>query len=193
MADTFGLSFSPTSQDTASKPFNAQTPTQDAIRLLSLRIPRVVGAGAPISGALLNAPGSAGMPAGMSIGSTPGTPQLSLEDILRKLFGQMMGTGTQPPSAAPSVPGVFNGPLPTPDIKGPAYTPPSGNFNGALPTPDVRGPSAAPQAPTQGPPVPRITPGSGTGHMAPAMPSAPQAAPVMPDLGYQDFSHDLFG
>lgn len=87
------------------------TPIQQAIRVLSLRVPKVAGAAAPVAQSLMAAPGGAAL-GGMNLGAlgpaggasasqapsaspisgpSPAQPtqgaSLGLEDILRKLFG----------------------------------------------------------------------------------------------------------
>lgn len=92
MNDPLGLSFSlfgdnnngPTSGQ--SRGGSAPTP-QDAIRVLSFRPPRTVGAASPVAGPLLNAPGGAAF----------GGSGMDLEQLLAMLFGQRPGqVGTQP-------------------------------------------------------------------------------------------------
>jgi hypothetical protein len=61
---------------------------QEAIRVLSMRVPRVVGAAPLAPMALLNAPGGGGLPAGL------------LEQLLRKL-GLGTGAGGQAPTIPP--------------------------------------------------------------------------------------------
>ena len=67
MTDEIGISFAPTGQGAAGAQVerSATSPVADAIKVLSLRIPRVVGPGGIAPGALMN-----GMGAG-SAGSTP--------------------------------------------------------------------------------------------------------------------------
>ena len=91
--DPLGISFSPFSQQNQQQ---AQTPgtrsvtPQDAIRILSFRPPRTVGAASPIPGALLNAPGGAAFGGGGQFGAAGG----NLEQLLALLFGQgRMNTG----------------------------------------------------------------------------------------------------
>jgi hypothetical protein len=70
MADDFGLSFSPLQPPAFGGPGsngnnalgnNGPSPVQEAIRILSLRIPRVVGAGALAPLGLLNSLGASGL------------------------------------------------------------------------------------------------------------------------------------
>lgn len=86
MPEPLGLSFSPFN---TAQPQNVQgagqpgaaPSAQDAIRVLSLRLPRVVGAGALAPGPLLNAPGGAAF----------GGSGFNLEQLLQLLFGQRPG------------------------------------------------------------------------------------------------------
>lgn len=94
MPTEMGLSFAPTGnrdQDQANG--SNQTPLQDAIKVLSLRMPSFVGAAqgiSPLAG--MAGGGSAGVP---NIGGVPG----GLEDLLRRLFGG--GGGLQPAGVPP--------------------------------------------------------------------------------------------
>jgi len=82
---SLGISFSPFGDDKGpnADPRGPQVSPQEAIRVLSLRVPRVVGAGSPIPGQLLNAPGGAAFGGGGSMGGGMG-----LEDFLAMIFGQ---------------------------------------------------------------------------------------------------------
>jgi hypothetical protein len=130
MNDQFGISFAPTGQPGqgtggATGP-SESSPVADAIKVLSLRIPRVVGPGGLAPGGLLNGMGGGGMQ-GMS--GVPG----GLEELLRRLFGQggaQTGAGT--PKVTPGVTGPGGSPV------GPLSPPP---------------PAAPPQAPVP-PPAP---------------------------------------
>lgn len=130
--DTFGLSFSPTQQNSNTQNPNNQSPTaggsgspiQDAIKVLSLRIPHITGPGGIAPPGLLNSAGGAGMPQGGAGG---------LEEFLRRLFGGqgIPGMGAAPPPNV--IPGVGGGPgenpLPSPPggfNPSPAPPPPSG-------------------------------------------------------------------
>lgn len=87
----FGISFSPFSDDNSGKqnPRGPQVSPQEAIRVLSLRVPRTVGAGSPIPGQLLNGAGGAAFGGAQTpSGPTPGTPNMGLEELLAMLFGQ---------------------------------------------------------------------------------------------------------
>lgn len=97
-----GLSFQPNAQPSqqnaggdAGPTDRGANPVQDAIRILSLRLPRVVGQ-APTSGALLNGPGMAGLGAGFA-----GNPANFMALLQRFISGQG-GPGT-PAGAIPNV------------------------------------------------------------------------------------------
>ena len=89
MPDDFGLSFAPFGRDNENQP---PSPVQDAVRVLSLRLPTVVGAQGIAPGPLLNSPGLAGLMTG----------DMTPEAFLRRLFG-MSSAGPQGP-VAPTVP-----------------------------------------------------------------------------------------
>lgn len=147
MADDFGLTFVPSNapDKTRGSAPDPNANVQEAIRTLSLHIPKVVGAKAPTSAALLNGQGSQG------IGAPGG---MGLEQILALLFGQArpmagpqspgtadlgaMSFGNPQTSGAPSVPqphvGFINPGEPAP-----------GTFNPGA----VNGGNAAPAAPSK--------------------------------------------
>lgn len=97
MASIPGLTFSPLAQQGGPNgEGNAAPSVQEAIRTLSYKIPRTVGAASPIPQALLSAPGGAGVsrpgsmggaPSAGPMGQAPGAPTLGFEELLRKLFG----------------------------------------------------------------------------------------------------------
>jgi hypothetical protein len=78
------VSFVPTDHNLAENAAS-QTPIQNAIKLLSLRIPQFVGAKSIAPSALLNAAGGAGIP----FQGVPG----GLEEWLRRLFEARTGDG----------------------------------------------------------------------------------------------------
>ena len=125
---TFGTAFAPTNQNqlnqlgsgsggSGSFASSPTTPIQDAIQILRLRIPRVVGASALAPGSLLNAPGSAGVGGdlmaqlqrlfGTGI-SLPGQQQAGVTGLPTNLLAP---TGA-PSNALPGIPTQ----LPTPNI-----------------------------------------------------------------------------
>ena len=89
MTGDFGVQFAPTAQNQLQNQQNGQasTPIQDAIKVLSLRIPQFVGARGVAPNALMQAAGGAGMATG----------GMGLEQWLAQLFGQMGGGGMAPP------------------------------------------------------------------------------------------------
>lgn len=139
MPDPLGISFMPGAQgDQGNNP--QQTPVQQAIQTLSLRIPRVVGAGSLAPGQLLNAPGGAGL------GGNPNSAAL-LEQIRRMLFGggSVPGPGQFHP-ALPHLPGEPGG---TPRVI-PGEPPNAPREVAGPPTPEVPAPVPAPP-PVAGP------------------------------------------
>jgi hypothetical protein len=129
-------------------PSGGQTPIQDAIKVLSLKIPQFVGASPLAPGQLLNGQGSAGFPFS---GGMPG----GLEQFLAQLFGQM-GQNGQPGMAGmnrapmPSiVPGGKIGQTPAPPLEAtqpvsPMNRNPDGNVGGIV-KPGTIQPSGAPR------------------------------------------------
>jgi hypothetical protein len=115
MADApIGISFIPSADQAANGPQqgNLEGDLSQAFKILSLRLPRILGARAPASSTLLNGPGSAGLPNG-------GNPYAA---VIQALLGTKTGTGTVP---APNV--RYNDPpaVGTPVDRGGVYTPPS--------------------------------------------------------------------
>jgi hypothetical protein len=96
---TPGLSFSPTSESPFDqKGQGATNPVQQAIQLLSYRLPQVVGAGAIAPRELLSGGGGQGSALGSQVGSAVA------EQWLRKLFmgsGDLSGPDSQVPTWAP--------------------------------------------------------------------------------------------
>jgi len=150
--DPFGVSFSPVGQGQGgNQAQNAaqQTPVQQAIQTLSLRIPRTVGAGSIAPGQLLNAAGGSGL------GGNPDAASM-LEMIKRMLFGQpgQMGTGPQMPrSPGQPTPGQTNfTPHFTPiEGTGAPAQPPTPPTPAAAPLPGTEGPQGAAGGTTQRP------------------------------------------
>lgn len=112
--DTPGISFSlfDNDENKQGKGANGAVSPQEAIRVLSLHIPKVVGAYSPIPSMLLNAQGSAGL--GSMQGGTMDQPGGSLEEILRRLFGGMQG-----PQMGPGGMGAPAGQMPPAGSGGP--------------------------------------------------------------------------
>ena len=176
----FGLSFLPEDNGMdrnrpQGQPSGAP-PLQQAIKLLSLRLPRVAGANALAPGPLLNAPGGGGL------GAPP------LQALLQRLFGPQSGPMKIPfgqmPGAGGFIPGadgMMSGGASAPMLPAsPPITPGKGTF------------------PPMGPPAPRITPGmrpgEGGGYAGPpprfapepAPPSAPPQPPQLPQNPFAD-------
>lgn len=155
MAD-FGVSFVPGGNgDAGQGPGQEQgqvsgtPPLQQAIRMLSLRLPKFAGPGAIAPGMLLNAPGAMGMPgAGLNQGIPGGgdSNNALLEALMRlaKLHGGGGGGGMG--SAPMGVPGGFV----------PPFAPPMGSVN---PLPKI--------GPGSGAPAPPPLPGEGPAGWAP--------------------------
>lgn len=167
-----GISFSPLNRsDKTARPAGgspgpgaaASTPIQQAIKVLSLRMPRVVGAAATTSPALLNAVGGAGggftYPRPRPVGgmsaegprvmaptagaaASPQAPSLGLEDLLRKLFG----FGAAIPGAASGLSAPMT---PTPSgLAGPTTLNPSApppRIQVGLEVPGMQGPLVIPR------------------------------------------------
>jgi hypothetical protein len=129
-----GQSFAPLGNDDplreSQAPGGAISPVQEAIKLLSLRLPRYVGQGSPIPQGLLSSPGMAGLQGGMpGMAGQQGNP--IAEMLMRMISGGFGGSGsqmTQPFGAPPPkvVPGVNEGePAPGSFSPGSAPLPPA--------------------------------------------------------------------
>jgi hypothetical protein len=167
MADQFGLSFVPDGQTDPTKKKVGEggvTPTQQAIQLLSLRLPRVVG-GSPIAPApLLQSPGGAGRP--------------SPESVAQQVMSRVLPTGATSPDAS------------APNVQQPAQsaTPmqqPSGGYSDN-PSPFSQSPISRDQGfamPAQSAvsqPVPRMSPSVDVAPSTPNVPTAPNSMPTAP-------------
>lgn len=156
MGDTFGATFAPFPDPSGQN--KSVSPIQQAVQLLSLRVPRVVGAAAPASAALLNSPGSSGSPDVHSA-------------VLQTILKTIMGSGTPMSSAAPPLSPM--GPVP-------AAMSPTGPSVPATPF-------AAPRDAAPAPPLPPGAPhlsfeeGPGLGG-APHPDPAPEPATVAPPV-----------
>jgi hypothetical protein len=98
-----GRSFAPTNDRTAERRGPSPAPIQEAIRVLSLQMPRVAGASAPTAQSMMaGAPGAGGG----GLGGPTSNP--IIEQLLRALFGGQgqMGGGQMPglPGAPPAPP-----------------------------------------------------------------------------------------
>ncbi len=161
-----GTSYSPLSQEdpTQRKPL-AGRPVQEAIKMLSLRMPRVQGAQALAPSALLNAPGSQGM---------------SME-ALRKLLQQLSGGGAATPASA-AAPSLAPPSLPSPAVPSlaPTFppTPATPSYGGMAPT---LAPPAAPSfAPAPTPAIP-AAPSLAPAETSASWMSPPPAPPPPPE------------
>jgi hypothetical protein len=167
-----GISFSPFAQQpngASQTGYNPSAPAspQDAIRTLSLRLPRVVGASAPAPQALLNSPGSAAF----------GAAGNNLDQLMAQLFGPnrrlLPGGGTfneRPPQGDLGLGGLFgmgSGGAASPNATGSGYQPPmpwdtgasgplpgftfekppTGEGDANVPPPPLRGPNGEPYQP----------------------------------------------
>jgi hypothetical protein len=163
-----GVSFQPGSGETApggtKKP---QTGVQEAIQVLSLRLPKTVGARAIAPGALLNAQGSGGNP--------------RIDSVVSQVLGRYFPTGATDATGGANAPMV------------PSSAPPGGGYGGSFTPGQIPGNTPLSELfPSSGAPrAPRIESGStmpGPGYelppgMAPAPngPTEPGAAPpVLP-------------
>ena len=164
-----GISFQPGNQQGRS----ALNPVQQAVQLLSLRLPTVVGARALAPQALLTAPG------GQALGGS-GSPDATLE-LLRRLMQQSQAAPTLPqmPQAAPVAMLPQAQPPQTPMLPQ-AQLParrPSNTFSGSMGNErDLSRPYLPPYAPQPTPqpsspiPMPLVTPGDVERTYAPATP-----------------------
>lgn len=152
--DDFGLTFSPTgamNKDRAAANADSNGPVQEAIRTLSLRLPTVYGvpgaAGAPSLSPLMGAPGAQGIAAlGAPRDPQGETPQMGLEQLLRKMFGQLVpSAGNAGPSAMPmpAPAGLRGSGMPSPTVVA-GLTNTGGPFLPGRPDPLPDDPAATP-------------------------------------------------
>lgn len=167
----YGLSFQPGAQQNGTGGDREQaagrtTPVQQAIRLLSLRLPSVLGARAIAPQALLGSQGSAGLATG----------GMSLDEFLRRLMAQS-GAGI-PPEAQ----GVFNVPSPQEDRERGVSRelPRPGGTRVGRPVQDPPRPPRPPETPSGGPQPPTRTPPPNVTVEAPRSPRTPDLAPPAP-------------
>jgi len=138
-----GVTFAPGSQNPTQQKTGAP-PLQEAIKLLSLRLPKVVGANSPIPQQLLTAPGGMGAP------DPTGNPLL---DMLRAILGAQTPNAMGLPGP-PTGPGRTGSGVPNPQEPG-----------ATLPLPTTQKPRIIPQNPPTGGPMggaprnPRRAPG----------------------------------
>jgi hypothetical protein len=136
--DPIGLSFMPGGGGGTDPNAQKPTPVQQAIQLLSLRIPRTVGAASGAPQSLLDSPG------GSMLGGNPNSAAI-LEEIRRRLFGG----GGAPPSGPfqPSVPRMPLPGAPPADEGGAPFGTPRVGF------PGPGGREAGPTGPSTPPPM----------------------------------------
>lgn len=128
-----GMSFAPTADPTQRRPTSAPVPIQEAIRILSLQLPRMMGASAPNAASLM-----AGMPGAGGAGLGGPTSNPIIEQLLRALFaGRQPGQMTGLPGAPSMGAGGGTGPFP--------------GFQWAMPTPPTPAPPPEPQQGFGGP------------------------------------------
>jgi hypothetical protein len=129
-----GKSFAPSDDGSVARRGGpSPAPIQEAIKVLSLQMPRVVGASAPNAASLMaGAPGAGGG----GLGGPTSNP--ILEQLLRALFaggagggGQMPGLPGAPPPPARPVPGFDWSTPPVPRVPAPPMMP-----SQAIQTPD---------------------------------------------------------
>ena len=112
---------------------------QEAVKILSLRVPKTLPSNAPVSRALLTSPGSAAPGAG------------GLDSLVQAL---MRAFKPQTPTGAPEQPQMPQGPqpsrqtMPTFPTQGPAPTPPT--FEGNIDTPPLQNAPQLPDGPLYG-------------------------------------------
>lgn len=98
-----GVTFVPSQENAAEAPRQGQLTgnIQDAYRLLTLRLPRLLGAKAITPGSNLTAPGASGLPSSATFGGQTG-PVSPDAAILRAIFMSMLGDGGGDMGGAPS-------------------------------------------------------------------------------------------
>jgi len=173
-----GISFSPfAEQPNGASPtgYNPSAPApQSAIQLLSLRLPRVVGAAAPAPQALLRSPGSAvfgsagnnldqlmallfgpnrRLPGGGSFNERPASGDLGLGGLFGLGGGASAPSDAGQPASVSNAPGSVYEPLPwerSAPLPGFTYSKPPGSpteGDANVPPPPLRGPNGEPYSP----------------------------------------------
>ena len=150
----FGISFAPTAQNQREQQQSnqSQPPIQNAIKILSLRMPSFAGARSPIPDALLQAPGGAAL--GMATGETPG----GLDQWLRRLFSSAGASPFAPGRSVPDMPAMSP---PIPRVTPAANPTPLPTPRNPDPTPRNPGPGIMifePPPATQPPRIPQLPP-----------------------------------
>lgn len=151
-----GQSFAPTGQNQMrQQQGGGNAPLQQAIKVLNLRLPKVVGAGAVAPQPLLMSQGSGGvsMPPMPQQGATPGgapggaptmpgqgAPPFGLEEILRRIFQPPTGPAGSPAPQPPQGPAPLPRIVTQPPAPGPGGTagPTAPRFPGTRPEPPQR-------------------------------------------------------
>lgn len=168
-----GVSFSPLNTSSPQGTSGQASPLQDAIKILSFRMPKVVGAatGSPLAGKL-----------GDSVA----------DNWLMNLFQGLLPEGNSPVSSAPGAPGAPGAPAAQPPFGFPS-APPSGPGAPGAPPPVVSGapPPGAPP-PSAPPPVvvfslPGIPPVLGPPETPVPEPNLPEP-PVIPPVEFPDIN-----
>lgn len=183
----WGVSFVPGAQDEGQsqgggRPGGPRNPVQEAIQILSLRLPRVYGATSLAPAPLLNAAGGMGQ---------PGAKGNVTAQALAQMAGLPPGVGQPAMEHQPASPWMEHQPTPpAPTIPTPSPLAPAWGGAARIPMPDAPYPQPqdrgidervqAPQMPTWGgpqqpswtPPPPRVYPGQDTGEG-----SGPPASP----------------
>jgi len=151
-----GVTFAPGSDGRGQSGSGGAMPVQEAIRLLSFRLPTTVGPGAPTSPGLL----AGGAPGAMAGGAGGGMASLGpgIEAWLRALFtgGGLPGSAPTASGGGPSAPGL----PPTPSGGGMGWAPaPTFTYGGGPEGPGA--PMVPPQqnTPIPNPPAPPYYPG----------------------------------
>ena len=163
MADSLGLTFAPTAAAQQDDKMRQGSPLQQAIQVLSLRLPRIMGARPIAPQQLLGAQGAAG-------GSPYGNPSAIVQQIMQQILG-----GKTPPVGVPPTGGIVPQGMYQPPRGGinpqgvPRLDPITGGYG--VPPPPVIVPGAG------NPPPPVIVPGEG----APQPPYSPPPVTTNPE------------
>jgi hypothetical protein len=155
----FGVSFMPGGDQQYQRPGGNVNPVQEAIRVLSLRVPKVVGASPLAPLALMTSKGSGGLPSGL------------VENLLRSLAppGGTPTTGVPQTSLVPAPAASLPEPA-APPVPGP--TPPTAPGIAPGPEPPTPAPSYAPP-PSMATAKPTMQPVTVSGAASPYTPPAP--------------------
>ena len=114
MFDELGLSFLPGANGPRSEAGPGGGRLEDVLRILSFRLPKVLGAKAIAPGELLNSPGGSALPSGGGSGGDPIADIIS-RTVLQNLPGSGGGAANPAGSFAPGMPGGGSAPpMPAP-------------------------------------------------------------------------------